>query len=200
MSNNKFTFKTVAERFMSHVAVLPNGCWLWTGSLSKGGYGRFQLNGNQIRNPRAAWLVQRGPIPEGLEPDHLCRFRPCVNCDHMELVTHRINCQRGNAGKHLRERTHCPKGHPYSGDNLKVKTTGARKCRECERMYFERKRRSRGAQPRATTCPKGHLFTPENTRLFRHVGRTQRLCIACERIRNVRYRLLRHATLNSDKT
>lgn len=190
MANNKYTFKTVLDRFMSHVKILDNGCWLWTGAL-KNGYGNFQLNGKQIMHPRAAWTIQRGPIPKGLEPDHLCRFRACVNCDHMELVTHRENCRRGEAGKHLRDRTHCPYGHPYSGDNLHIKPTGARRCRECQRIYDEKKRRAEGAQPRATNCPKGHCFTPENTRMFTHAGRTQRLCIACEKARNKRYKLTR---------
>lgn len=152
MANNQFTFSSVIERFMSHVRVLPNGCWEWTGALDNG-YGRFCIEGVQIRNPRAAWMVLRGPVPEDREPDHLCRFRPYVNPDHMEVVTHQVNCQRGNVGKHLKDRTHCPKGHPYSGTNLRIKKSGARRCNACS---LEETRKRRITQGRKVGVGTGH--------------------------------------------
>lgn len=188
---------TVIDRFMSKVEIVTeSGCWIWMGFLDKGGYGSFDFAGKKIKHPKAAWTVLRGKIPPGLEPDHLCRVRCCVNPDHMELVTHRINCQRGNAGKHFSDRTHCPKGHPYSGDNLSIKKSGARRCMACSRAYDEAKRRLEGAQPRATTCPRGHLFTPQNTKILKRSNRTQRLCMECIAIRSKRLRETRKGLLH----
>ena len=162
---------------MSHVSVQPTGCWLWTGALENG-YGRFQLNGKQVRMPRAAWIVNKGPIPKGYEPDHLCRVRACVNTDHMELVTHLINVRRGDAGKRMRDRTHCPQGHEYTPDNTQIKTSGARRCRTCARKADFDKRRARGSIIRAniTHCPHGHEYTPQNTGIGSAGGKFCRVC------------------------
>ena len=195
MANNQFTFKSDIERFMSYVEqITESGCWLWLGPLENG-YGRFQINGKQIRMPRAAWLVLRGPIPAGLEPDHLCRVRCCVNPDHMELVTHLENVRRGKAGKRMLERTHCPKGHPYAGENLIIRTTGARRCRECSRLSDEERRRKRGVlvgtgtggwERAITHCPQGHEYTPDNT----YVHKGSRHCKTCTETRAKARRLL----------
>lgn len=77
--------------------------------------------------------LHKGPIPEGLVIDHLCRNRGCVNPDHLEAVTQRENILRGEglAAANARK-THCPKGHPYSGENLYVvPSSGRRQCRIC---------------------------------------------------------------------
>ena len=73
-------------------------CWLWTGALSDRGYGAFRIGGRSGKTVRAhRWAFEdaNGPIPEGLEPDHLCRVRACVRPDHQEAVTHRENLRRG---------------------------------------------------------------------------------------------------------
>jgi hypothetical protein len=80
-----------------------------------------------------------GPIPEGLVIDHKCRTRHCVNPDHLEPVTSLENTRRGNSGINMREKTHCPKGHNYSGTNNR----GQRKCNICmqeasKRYYLSR--------------------------------------------------------------
>lgn len=167
---------------MHYVSVQENGCWLWTGPLDKG-YGRFSIKGKLIRLPKAAWIVLRGPIAKGFEPDHLCRMRPCINPDHLEIVTHRINVQRGDAGKRFRERTHCPKGHAYDAENTQIKPNGARGCRTCGRESQTKKRRDAGIFPRKTHCPRGHEFTPSNTLTCVKKDRTQRLCATCEIMR-----------------
>lgn len=197
MANNQFTFKTELERFMSHVSVQPNGCWLWTGSLDNG-YGRFQLNGKQVRMPRAAWLVHKGPIMEGYEPDHLCRVRACVNTDHMELVTHLVNVQRGDAGKRMRLRMHCPQGHAYAGENLIIRKSGARRCKACFCTEQNKRRTAQGAHIGIGTggrereklhCPRGHEYNASNTRVYNG----SRYCILCSRI-NARERYARRVT------
>ena len=123
--------------------VTESGCWIWMGQL-RGGYGRIKLGGRKGKAfsvHRLTYEHFRGPMPEGLEPDHLCRVRCCVNPWHLEAVTHRENGHRGNIGKHLSSRTHCPQGHPYDEVNTLAyqKRSGGRPgvlyrmCRECSR-------------------------------------------------------------------
>ncbi len=91
-------------RFMSHVTPEPNtGCWLWTGTTNNVGYGQFSHGERALRRQvlahRWLWEYICGPIPRGLEVDHRCRLRVCVNPDHLDLVTHRENVCRGYAAR-----------------------------------------------------------------------------------------------------
>jgi len=83
------------------------------------------------------WTV--GPVPAGLELDHLCRVRRCVRPSHLEPVSRRENLLRGVTipAAHV-AKTHCPAGHPYVGANLELRPRGYRVCRTCHR---ERSRR-----------------------------------------------------------
>lgn len=115
------------------------GCWLWIGGTNSTGYGCFRIG----RSKKSAHVVSYehfvGPKPEGLELDHLCRVRNCVNPEHLEPVTHAENIRRSplHPSALLRARMHCPQGHPYSGDNLykRVDRTGRiwRICVTCSR-------------------------------------------------------------------
>ena len=109
-------------------------CWIWTGRKNDKGYGILFWEGATRLAHRVAYELLAGPITEGLEPDHLCRVRSCVNPDHLELVTHRENCRRGVgfAGSHARA-THCPQGHPYDMANTMSLKNGWRDCRECHK-------------------------------------------------------------------
>ena len=137
------------ERFWPRVnknGPLWNGtpCWLWTGAKNKLGYGRFSLggwHGKLIGAHVFAYVQLVGPIPDGLEPDHLCRNPSCVNPAHLEPVTHSINLQRGLTGKIKNPqtaKTHCPKGHPYDYVNRQ----GKRECRTCHREQTRLRRGS----------------------------------------------------------
>lgn len=110
-------------------------CWTWKQNFDSDGYGRVQRNGRGTRAHRAVFELLVGPIPEGLQLDHLCRNRPCVNPDHLEPVTCKENLRRSrltqatlNASK-----TYCVNGHPFSEANTYVKPNGHRLCRECQR-------------------------------------------------------------------
>jgi len=141
------------ERFWAKVDRRgPEECWLWTASLNQAGYGQINPGGGGIplRAHRVTyeWLV--GPIPEGLELDHLCRNRACVNPKHLEAVTHRENILRGESPMAVRARdTACPRGHPYDEANTYRYANGTRRCRACDRrLDRERQPRNRAEYSR----------------------------------------------------
>ena len=89
-----------AERFWPKVNLLGD-CWLWLAYVNHGGYGRFRVGSMTDGTRRTVnahrWAYEHlvGPIPEGLDLDHLCRVPGCVNPEHLEPVTHRENVARG---------------------------------------------------------------------------------------------------------
>jgi len=121
------------QRFQSKYIPEPNsGCWLWIGATTAKGYGSFWANGKSCKAHRWSYRWKFGPIPKGLQIDHLCRVRSCVNPQHLEPVTNAENIKRGETGKHSRAaQTHCIYGHPLSGLNLYVTKQGYRQCRAC---------------------------------------------------------------------
>ena len=131
-------------------------CWEWTAYRDDKGYGIFRWEGHTHRAHRVAYQVLVGPLPEGLESDHLCRNRPCVRPFHIELVTHRVNLRRGDGAIVNRAlqlaKTHCPQGHPLSGDNLYLyrfrpkDVVGDGMGRHCKACRHEAVRRYRVAQ------------------------------------------------------
>lgn len=129
----------------------PEGCWLWTGAYSSHtGYGRVGWK-SQVRDAhRYVWERLRGPVPAGLELDHLCRNRRCCNPGHLEPVTHQTNVLRGVSPASLHARkTHCPRGHQYDGVVNRVSEgRTARKCLECDRQaarrYYYRAKHDQG--------------------------------------------------------
>lgn len=126
----------LSDRFWSKVDT-SGPCWEWTATRNHLGYGQIWSGprGRLLMAHRAAYELLVGPIPEGLELDHLCRNRACVDPDHLEPVTHAENMRRApyDAPASKRAKTHCPKGHPYSGSNLYVNPKGSRECRACRK-------------------------------------------------------------------
>ena len=126
------------ERFWARIQPdAATGCWVWGGSKS-GGYGRFMVEGIMLGVHR--WSYERfvGSIPAGLDIDHLCRNRGCVNPAHLEPVTRRENLMRAETlAARCASQTHCVNGHPFSPENTFLQRDGPRlkrRCRECSRI------------------------------------------------------------------
>ena len=108
-------------------------CWLWTGGLSSTGYGQLKINGRQTKAHRAAYEELVGPVPEGLDLDHLCRVRRCINPAHLEPVTRRENTLRGiSFAAQLAQQTHCKRGHAFDEKNTYI-WRNSRICRQCRK-------------------------------------------------------------------
>jgi len=135
-------YNALPENFWDKVSMEPNsGCWLWTGATtgrSRGGtnleYGQFtRPNANKLGGAkmqlahRHAYEKLIGPIPEGLQVDHLCKVTTCVNPNHLEPVT-------GLENRRRRMPTHCRQGHEFTQENTYIYASGARSCRACNRI------------------------------------------------------------------
>jgi hypothetical protein len=121
-------------RFWSKVEIgKKDECWPWMAG-GKEGYGWFGLSSKkQFACHRITYEMFFGSIEEGMELDHLCRNRKCVNPFHLEVVTHLENVRRGQAGIYNRLKTHCPQGHPYDESNTSYKPQKWRQCKACGR-------------------------------------------------------------------
>lgn len=125
---------------MVHPALGP--CWIWLGHQRQGGYGYREWRGAKVLAHRWSYELLVGPVPEGLELDHLCNTPACVNPRHLEPVTPTENMRR----KVIRK-TSCSHGHTYSPENTYVRRDGTRDCRKCisrrASQYKKRKRAER---------------------------------------------------------
>lgn len=115
----------------------PSGCWLWTASIKTTGYGQIKSDDKMLLAHRVSYTLLRGPIPDGMSIDHLCKIRHCVNPDHMELVTPSENSRRGGIV------THCRQGHEFTVLNTYWRPDGhGRQCLTCiRRRTLSSKRR-----------------------------------------------------------
>lgn len=129
---------------LSKVRTGPD-CWEWLGAKDQDGYGAHYVRGlGQRRAHRLVYELLVAPIPAGLQLDHLCRNRGCVNPAHLEPVTTRVNLLRGDThAARNAAKTACIHGHPFDEDNTHVRRRGHRECRTCIR---ERARAYRARQ------------------------------------------------------
>lgn len=116
-------------------------CIQWQGKYFANGYGRI---GYKMAH-RIAYTEQVGEIPEGLQIDHLCRNRGCVNVEHLEPVTIAVNVMRGVSPHALNARkTHCLNGHEFTEENTyRRKDKNTRDCRTCRNAAVKKSLRRR---------------------------------------------------------
>ena len=115
-------------RLMEKVGDMTD-CWNWTGAKTKDGYGQISVKDKIKLAHRISYELFKGQIKEGLVINHLCSNTSCVNPEHLEVVTQKVNIQKGLTGYYQTLRTQCPRGHEYTPDNL-VKQKG-RACKIC---------------------------------------------------------------------
>jgi hypothetical protein len=151
----------VLDRIEARVKKAPNGCWLWPGAKVEG-YGRItwsDLNGKKTWHltHRVMHESVNGPIPEGMQIDHICHdpdecspaiakdcpHRACCNPEHLRAVSTRENLLRGGTVSAARRAVEeCPKGHAFDASNTLVSTQGQRSCKACtyerNRAYYHK--------------------------------------------------------------
>jgi HNH endonuclease len=129
------------QRFEERISPLED-CWIWD-RPGIGGYGMLHVNGKQVYAHRWSYEFHIGPIPEGLQLDHLCRRRACVNPYHLEPVPAEVNKARGIKKNRNTGKTHCQNGHPFDAQNTYLTTAGFRKCRICLAAWARSRRAQR---------------------------------------------------------
>jgi hypothetical protein len=147
---------TVCDRFWAKVDKGdPSGCWLWTASLNRYGYGQFGVRvGGKVlcfAPHRVSYELLVGPIPSDLQIHHWCEVRRCCNPEHLEPMTLQENGSlSGSPSAHAARTDRCKRGHPLYGPNLYVHR-GHRYCRTCRLAWKRRARTDRqhptGAAP-----------------------------------------------------
>ncbi|TMS00113.1 HNH endonuclease signature motif containing protein [Nonomuraea basaltis] len=139
--------KPIAEQLLRKVTPGHGGCWIWTGIVINSGYPRLgitrQNKTKQYLAHRLSYQLFVGPIPEGMQIDHLCMVRRCVNPQHLEAVTPQINVLRSpnTIASRWGHRTHCERGHEYTAENTYLQPRRdnpdktSRVCRTCKKAW-----------------------------------------------------------------
>lgn len=140
---NKGKAKTLSD-YPPPISDVQSGCLRWQGTHTSTGYGKFRHTSVH----RFVWEQFNGPIPEGMEIDHVrargCIHRDCIEISHLEVVTHKENTARRSPeaiqalGRLHASKTHCPYGHPYDGNNvMRLGPRKSRHCRICKRGWLQ---------------------------------------------------------------
>ena len=151
----KIDYKRVADiypeelksRLFSSRVITPDGHWIWLGSLDADGYGQISIENRQHKVHILSVAIFKDIDPIGQNTLHLppCVRRDCFNPEHLYLGDAKQNTSDMMSlerGRH-QQKTHCPQGHPYFGDNLyicKTPTGFGRKCRAC---YIANRKKNR---------------------------------------------------------
>jgi len=131
---------------VDYVVDEATGCWVWQRSVTRGGYGHLREGGRMQYAHRVYYERLRGTIPAGLQLDHLCRNRSCVNPAHLQPVTGHVNTLRGDTiAARRKAQTHCVKDHPFDDENT-LSRSRMRECRECRRRFNREAMRRRRQQ------------------------------------------------------
>lgn len=131
---------------VDYVVDAGTGCWVWQRSVTRGGYGHLRESGRMQYAHRLYYERLRGPIPAGLQLDHLCRNPRCVNPEHLEPVTSQENTLRGNTiAARRKAQSQCIRGHPFTEANTIARGRN-RACRKCQRQAVRESQRHRRAK------------------------------------------------------
>lgn len=134
--------KSLSKRFSEKVAK-TNQCWNWNGFIGRNGYGTIQINKKPVLVHRLSYELYIGKIKRGLQIDHLCRNRRCVNPKHLEPVTAKINVLRGIGLAAINSRkSECKRGHKFNSKNTRL-YNGQRICRICSYQKVKRWRKEK---------------------------------------------------------
>lgn len=161
------------DRFWDKVRPCPmSGCWLWTGAHVWNEYGVVTVGGRQRYVHRVSYQALVGEVPAGLQLDHLCRQRCCVNPMHLEPVTQRENMRRGKQGEIWGTETHCRNGHEYTDENTAPRSgrRNGRMCRACNRDKTARHREMLEATGRGPLRRMTRAQSAELDNLLRECG------------------------------
>ncbi len=136
------TIENVLRRLMP---IPESGCMVWEGCTDERGYGLVTFHRKGWRVHRLVWEHFNGPIPEGLELDHLCRVHPCSNVHHLEPTTSQVNILRGVGPAAICARkTECLRGHAFDELNTYIDSLGRRICRACRSANVGKWKKNRG--------------------------------------------------------
>ena len=114
----------------------PNGCWVWTDSLTRAGYGRFRVGKMKYFSHRLTYTLEKGAIPAGYDIHHKCENPACTNPDHLQPASkadHLILLNPNSQPNRFKAQTHCKHGHEFTPDNIywiKGKWRGCKQCRK----------------------------------------------------------------------
>lgn len=142
-----------SARFWAKVSKTDD-CWVWFGATNSKGYGCLGVDGRGYLAHRVAYAEEVGPIPDGMQINHICGIKPCVRPDHLEVVdaSGNIRHARGTGlmapsllSQDNSTKLICRNGHPYSPDNTYVNPQGHRVCRTCKRQSDRRRTERRSA-------------------------------------------------------
>jgi len=138
-SGNRY-YRPMQDFFNSKVNDVNDGCWEWPGCIGPKGYGTIRVNYKMWNVHRLAYERRFGPVPKGLELDHLCRHRWCWNPLHLEAVPHQVNVDRGNKNGHYLK-SHCSRGHDFSEHGYECTDRQGRTYRRCGVCVWENNQR-----------------------------------------------------------
>ena len=131
---NRYKTEDPLLKFKRLSLQMESGCIEWQGWICPKGYSVIRFKSERHYAHRWIWEHTFGKIKKGLQLDHLCRNRKCVNLAHLEPVTPRINTMRGFSFSALNsKKTHCWRGHPFNEENTSINRSSARECLICRR-------------------------------------------------------------------